>query len=91
MISPEDLASIRVRFAEEPYGTRHRYLGGCRCVPCRAANSRYSSERAAAQREVDWRGFVPATFVLGHTKNCGRPGSATEPSPPKVSPNRPWP
>jgi hypothetical protein len=36
MISPKDLASIRVRFVEEPHGTRHRYLGGCRCVPYRA-------------------------------------------------------
>jgi hypothetical protein len=39
MISPKDLASIRVRFAEKRYGTRHRHLGGCRCIPCHAANS----------------------------------------------------
>ena len=65
MISPKDSASIRVRFAAEPHGTRHRYLSGCKCVPCRAANSRYSTERAAAQRAGDWRGFVPATLVVG--------------------------
>jgi hypothetical protein len=74
MISPKDLASIRVRFAEEPHGTRHCYLGGCRCVPCRAANSRYSCERAAAQRAGDWRGFVPATFVLGHIQKLRKAG-----------------
>jgi hypothetical protein len=74
MISPKDLASIRVRFAEKPHGTRHRYLGGCRCVPCRAANSRYSSKRAAAQRQGDWRGFVPATSVLKHIRQLGRRG-----------------
>ena len=74
MISPKDLASIRVRFAEELHGTRRRYLGGCRCVPCRAANSRYSTERAAAQRAGDWRGFVPATLVLDHIKTLSKSG-----------------
>ena len=74
MISPKDFASIRVRFAEQPHGTRYRYLGGCRCLPCRAANSRYSSERAAAQRAGDWRGFVPATFVLDHIKTLSKCG-----------------
>ena len=74
MISPKDFASIRGRFAEEPHGTRRRYLGGCRCVPCRAANSRYSSERAAAQRAGDWRGFVPATLVLGHIRKLRKAG-----------------
>ena len=72
MISPKDLASIRVRFAEAPRGTRHRYLGGCRCVPSRAANSRYSAN--GRHRAGDWRGLVPATLVLGHTQKLGRPG-----------------
>ena len=74
MISPKDLASIRVRFAEEPHGTRHRYLGGCRCLPCRTANSRYSCERAAAQRAGDWRGFVPTTLVQGHIQKLRKAG-----------------
>ena len=74
MISPKDVASIHLQFAEAPHGTRQRYLGGCRCVPCRAANSRYSSERAAAQRAGDWRGFAPATLVLGHIRKLGRRG-----------------
>ena len=74
MISPKELASIRVRFAEEPHGTRHRYLSGCRCVPCRAANSRYSTERAAAQRAGDWRGLIPATLVLDHIKTLSKSG-----------------
>src|SRR5215469_14812428 len=74
MISSKDFASIRVRFAEQPHGTRHRYLGGCRCLPCRAANSRYSCERAAAQRAGDWRGFVPTTLVLDHIKKLRKAG-----------------
>ena len=40
MISPKDFASIRVRFAEEPHGTRHRYLTGCKCVPCRVGSQK---------------------------------------------------
>ena len=78
MISPKDFASIRVRFAEQPHGTRHRYLGGCRCLRCRAANSRHSSERAAAQRAGDWRGFVPATLVLDHIKTLSKGGVGTK-------------
>ena len=74
MISTKNFASMRVRFAEEPHGTRHRYLSGCKCVPCRAANSRYSTERAAAQRAGDCRGFVPATLVLGHLKKLSKGG-----------------
>ena len=72
MISPKTFASIRMRFAEQPHGTRHRYLGGCRCVPSRAANSRYSAN--GRHRAGYWRGLVPATLVLGHTQKLGRPG-----------------
>ena len=74
MISPTDLALMRVRFAEEPHGTRQRYLGGCHCIPCRAANSRYSTERAAAQRAGDYRGLIPATPVLAHIKKLSKGG-----------------
>ena len=75
MISAADMTAIRVCGSlEEPHGTRHRYLGGCRCVPCRAANSRYSCERAAAQRAGDWRGFVPAALVLGHIQQLRKGG-----------------
>ncbi len=30
------------------HGTRSHYASGCRCVPCRAANSRYEVQRAKA-------------------------------------------
>ena len=49
-------------------------LGGRHCVPCRTANSRYSSEWAAAQRAGDWRGFVPTTLVLGHIQKLRKAG-----------------
>jgi len=63
-----------MQFAEEPHGTRHRFLDGCRCVPCRAANSRYSCEGETAQRAGDWSGFVPTTLVLGHIQKLRKAG-----------------
>lgn len=32
------------------HGTRVRYMAGCKCVPCRAANSRYETERARQRK-----------------------------------------
>lgn len=42
---PRDLRSAAHLAERKPHGTRGKYLGGCRCIPCRAANSRYSVER----------------------------------------------
>ena len=45
----------------KPHGTRIRYMGGCRCLPCRAANSRYVAElEAEARRTGRARGIVDA-------------------------------
>ena len=59
MIEPY-LATMKQRCAEQPHGTRSRYVSGCKCVPCRAANSRYQSGRFYAIRDGDWNGFVNA-------------------------------
>lgn len=45
---------------QRSHGDRLKYLAGCRCVPCRAANSRYEVARAAARKAGDWNGLVPA-------------------------------
>lgn len=50
----------RAKFAARPHGTRLRYLGGCRCLPCRAANSRYSSHRLREIGKGRWNGVVDA-------------------------------
>lgn len=44
---PPSLAPAHVLAATKQHGTRIRYMGGCRCLPCRAANSRYECERQA--------------------------------------------
>jgi hypothetical protein len=44
------LAAVKATCAQKAHGTRARYVGGrCRCMLCRAANSRYQSGRAQAQ------------------------------------------
>lgn len=55
-------------------GDRIKYLGGCRCVPCRAANSRYETERAAARRRGEWNGLIDAAEVRRHLLRLSRRG-----------------
>ena len=65
---------LRVRCAERPHGTRLRYVGGCRCVPCRAANSRYETGRALARASGDWNGIVSATRARQHIERLSAAG-----------------
>jgi transcriptional regulator with XRE-family HTH domain len=51
---------------KHPHGTRVRYMTGCKCVPCRAANSRYETDRAAARKNGDWNGLVPTDLARNH-------------------------
>lgn len=52
--------------ATRPHGDRLRYMAGCRCTPCRAANSAYETERAKARRRGEWNGLVPAEKARLH-------------------------
>ncbi len=63
---PLSLAPAAVLAAAKPHGTRIRYVGGCRCLPCRAANSRYETERAAQRRMGLGNGLVPAKRARRH-------------------------
>jgi len=62
------------QLALRPHGTRLRYRSGCRCVPCRAANSRYETGRAAARRRGETEGIVPADRARDHVWRLGRQG-----------------
>jgi hypothetical protein len=64
----EELASNR------PHGDRLKYMAGCRCVPCRAANSRYETERAAARKRGEWNGLVSAAKARNHLLKLQRAG-----------------
>lgn len=52
--------------ARKPHGTRLRYLGGCKCMLCRAANSRYESSRLVARKNGEWNGIVSANRARRH-------------------------
>lgn len=71
---PPDLPPAAALGATKPHGTRIRYIAGCRCVPCRAANSRYESGRLRARRNGDWNGLVPAARAKKHLRALTRVG-----------------
>ncbi len=61
---------------QHAHGTNRRYGAGCRCVPCRAAHSRYVSERrrehaAGIRRRVpadEAREYVATLVALGASR-----------------------
>lgn len=59
---------------KKPHGTRQRYVGGCKCMPCRAANSRYETERALARKNGDWNGVVDASPARSHLRSLSKAG-----------------
>lgn len=60
--------------AEKPHGNRLRYLAGCHCDACRAANSAYERDRIAARAMGDWNGIVSADKARRHIKKLSRLG-----------------
>lgn len=60
--------------ADKPHGIRLRYMGGCRCLKCRMANSNYETSRARARKAGDWNGLVDAAPVRLHLKRLSRAG-----------------
>lgn len=60
--------------ADRPHGDRLKYHAGCRCLPCRAANSQYEAMRAAARKAGDWNGLVPAKSARAHIRKLGKQG-----------------
>lgn len=77
--SPEKLQKRGLRpvaelAAAKPHGDRLRYLGGCRCDACRAANTAYERSRNAARAAGDWNGIVSADKAKRHIKKLSRLG-----------------
>lgn len=60
--------------AGRPHGDRLRYIGGCRCQECRAANTAYERQRAVARKAGDWNGIVPATRAREHMAKLSAAG-----------------
>lgn len=73
-MSLPQMKPVYVLAAPKPHGTRLKYLGGCRCLPCRAANARYESLRIRARRAGDWNGMVSAGRARRHLLALARSG-----------------
>jgi hypothetical protein len=57
-----------------PHGTRGRYVAGCKCMRCRAANSRYNTERERERKDGDVRHIVPADRAQAHLLKLSKLG-----------------
>lgn len=68
------LRPAEVLAKDRPCGDRLRYVGGCRCDDCRAANAAYERERIRARANGDWNGLVPAHEARKHLRKLSRQG-----------------
>jgi len=57
-----------------PHGTRIRYMGGCRCLPCRAANARYATECRVRCEAGESNEIVSAASARKHLEALGAMG-----------------
>ncbi len=74
MARPKDLKSVEELASNKSHGTRLRYMAGCKCVPCRAANSSYEVERSAARKRGEWNGIVSAKNARRHINELSKQG-----------------
>ena len=63
---PLSLKPAEILGANKPHGTRIRYMGGCKCLLCRSANSRYSTNRAALKSRGLDNGLIPSDRAREH-------------------------
>jgi len=73
-VRPATLPPVELLGANKPHGTRLRYMAGCRCLPCRAANSNYETMRAARRRMGLGNGLVSARRARRHVLQLSRAG-----------------
>ena len=58
----------------KPHGTRIKYMGGCQCLKCRAANSEYETERAKRRKNGEWNGLVRVEKTRNHIEKLSKKG-----------------
>jgi hypothetical protein len=71
---PRTLAPASVLGSRKPHGTRMRYMAGCKCLLCRAANSNYETMRARRRRQGLWNGLVSARRARRHILRLSEKG-----------------
>lgn len=74
LASIESLKPASILGAEKPHGTRMRYMSGCKCPECRAANSRYECERARERKAGNSNGIVSAKKARKHILKLSKVG-----------------
>jgi hypothetical protein len=65
----DPLASVRcvtALAARKPHGSRTKYRGGCRCLPCKAANADYQRQRSFKAAVGSGNPLVSAQLVRKH-------------------------
>lgn len=62
------------RFEAMAHGVRAKYAYGCRCQPCRTANTAYEKERNYKRQTGDWNGLVNATKARNHLRQLSSDG-----------------
>ena len=70
----EKMRKLREYASKRPCGTRAKYVSGCRCTQCRAANSRYQTEREARVREGRVNPLVDAAPAREHLRKLSKRG-----------------
>lgn len=65
---------LRGYMAAKPCGTRGKYVAGCRCVKCRAANSAYQCERERKLKAGKSNPLVDASPAREHIRALSRHG-----------------
>lgn len=70
------MRDVKAQIGTRPHGTRARYVQGCRCAECRAANAAYNRAREKALRYglVEPNPLVPADEVRAHLKKLSAAG-----------------
>lgn len=62
------------RLADMPHGNRAKYSHGCRCQPCRTANTEYEKLRNYKRQTGDWNGLVSARRARFHLRKLSDAG-----------------
>lgn len=60
--------------ANRPHGDRLRYIAGCHCDECRAANTDYERQRRGERKAGNWNGLVAAQHASNHIKHLSTQG-----------------
>lgn len=65
---------LKQYLAKKECGSRGKYMAGCRCVKCRAANSAYQVERKRKRREGHGNPIVDASPAREHMRRLSKRG-----------------